>query len=91
MRPGEAFLFWLMLVPVPIAVPWLTFALASLFAGFPRLRLSQVLGIVGVMAWTFGLMRASDGPGYGVALLVVLTTTIVLLSFAGCGPASSAC
>ncbi|WP_435008923.1 hypothetical protein P12x_000175 [Tundrisphaera lichenicola] len=79
---AELMIFALVLVLTTIAVPWLTFALASLFSGFPRLRLHQVLGIVGVSAWVLGFL-ASLGPSGGTELLVFFTTVVILLAFAG--------
>ena len=58
------------------------FALASLFSGFPRLRLHQILGIVGVSAWVFGFINAFDleyeGSSCSFGPIV-----IILLLFAG--------
>ena len=82
MRPDFAFIFSMLLVVAMIAIPWLIFALAALFDGFPRLRLQQVLGIVGASAWIFAFI-ASLGPHDGSLLLLGVTTAVILLSFAG--------
>jgi hypothetical protein len=82
MRPADSVIFWLLMGVAMIAVPWLIFALGMLFAGFPRLRLQQLLGIVGVAAWGFAFI-ASDRPGGGMVLLVIVSAVVVLLSFVG--------
>ena len=81
MRGTEEFVFALFLVIALIAVPWTLFALASLGSGFPRLRLHQVLGIVGVSAWVSAFFAASGQ--YGIGWLVFATVVLVLLAFAG--------
>ena len=65
-----------------IVVFWLAFALASLFEGFPRLRLHQGLGMVGVSGWIFGFFN-SFGPDGGTEWLVIATAVVCLLLFAG--------
>ena len=82
MRPDEAVIFTTLLVVAIIEVPWLAFALSSLFAGFPKLRLQQMLGIVGVFAWIFAYI-ASLGPSNSTSLLVIGTIVAILLAFAG--------
>jgi hypothetical protein len=69
-----------LLVASLIVVPWLIFALASLFAGFPRLRLHQILGIVGVSAWVFAFL--AGGPSGGTDLLIYGSMFLSLMLFA---------
>jgi hypothetical protein len=76
-------LFWLLMGAALVAVPWVIFALASLFAGFPKLRLQQLLGIVGVAAWVFAFIATDTGPEGPLVLLLTISAVIVLLSFAG--------
>jgi hypothetical protein len=83
MRLEETFIFVVFLVAVMVGLPWLAFALASLFSGFPRLRLQQILGIVGVSAWVFGFIYALESPFRSTALLLFFTSIGVLLCFAG--------
>jgi hypothetical protein len=83
MRLEDTFIVVVLVVAAAIGVPWLIFALASLFAGFPRLRLHQILGIVGVSAWVFGFMNALGPPFYAVGPLLFFTSVGVLLAFAG--------
>ncbi len=71
----------LAVVAAVFAVPWLIFAMMSLFEGFPRLRLGQGLGIVAVAAWVFGFRNAFFNGGAEV--LVFFTTIGVLVAFAG--------
>jgi Flp pilus assembly protein TadB len=81
MRPDDAVIFTMLLVVAIIEIPWTAFALASLVAGFPKLRLQQLLGIVGVFAWIFAYL-ASLGPSNSTALLVIGTVVAILLAFA---------
>jgi hypothetical protein len=82
MGAGDAFLSWMTAVAAVIVVPWIAFAVASLFAGFPRLRIQQVLGIIGVFAWVFTVI-AYDGSPVGMSLLVTFSALVILVSFAG--------
>jgi hypothetical protein len=84
MRLEDTFIIVVLVVAATIGVPWLIFALASLFEGFPRLRLHQILGIVGVSAWVFGFMNALGRPRfYSIGPLLFFTSVGVLLCFAG--------
>jgi hypothetical protein len=82
MRLEDYVLFAVILAAAVTAVPWLIFALASLLAGFPRLRLHQILGIVGVAAWVFAFLNRT-GPFGGNELLVFVTIVACFLGFAG--------
>jgi hypothetical protein len=64
-------------------VPWLAFALAGLFEGFPRLRLRQVLGMVGASAWVLGFIVSLESNGEGTGYLLLITVVAGLLAFAG--------
>jgi hypothetical protein len=79
----DTFLLAVVFIAAMIGVPWLIFALASLFEGFPRLRLRQILGIVGVVAWVFGFLSASGPPQFTTGPMLLATTVGVLLCFAG--------
>jgi hypothetical protein len=63
-----------------IVVPWVVFALLD---GFPRLRLHQIIGIVALVAWVFGLIAAAWGPFRRLEYLVLASAVVVLLCFAG--------
>lgn len=76
-------LITLAIVAAVLAVPWLIFAITSLFEGFPRLRLGQGLGIVAVAAWVFGFLNVNDRGGPGEQQFVFVTIIGVLLAFAG--------
>lgn len=57
-----------------IVLPWLALGLASLFMGFPRLQIRQVLGIVLVVAWSLALFA-----GTGQEEIQLLATVVLLL------------
>jgi hypothetical protein len=78
----EILIFALVLPGSIIVIPWLAFALAALFEGFPRLRLHQILGMVGVAAWVCGFIVSLDS-GEQAAILTLVTVLVVLLVFAG--------
>jgi hypothetical protein len=83
MRLEDTFVAAVVFVAAIVVVIWLAFALASLFSGFPRLRLHQILGIVGVTAWVFGFINALGPPYFSSGYLLFFTTVGVLLCFAG--------
>ena len=83
MRWEDPLAFAIITITAMVAIPWLAFALASLFSGFPRLRLHQILGIVGVTAWVFGFINALGPPYFSSGYLLFFTTIVVLLCFAG--------
>ncbi len=67
------------IIALPLVIlPWLTFALTALFDGFPRLRLHQVLGIVGVSGWVLAFFTVPDGA----YILTFASIVIILLAFA---------
>jgi hypothetical protein len=67
-------------IALPLVVlPWLTFALTALFDGFPRLRLQQILGIVGVSAWVLAFFAGREGA----YVLTFVSVVVILLAFAG--------
>jgi hypothetical protein len=59
-------------------ITWLALGIAMLLAGFPRLKLRQVAGVVAVVAWVCALV-ASPMEGW---LLLSATAVVVLLAFA---------
>ena len=79
---SESLIFAVFFAIAAVVVPWLSFALASLFAGFPRLRIRQVLGLVAVSGWVFGFFNTL-GPGAETDLLVFSTAVLALVAFAG--------
>ncbi len=82
MEVANEVIFPMYLVAAMTVVPWLVFALASLLAGFPRLRLHQILGMVGVSAWVFAFLN-NLGPRGGTDFLVFVTMVGSLILFAG--------
>lgn len=82
MEVANEVIFPMYLVAAMTVVPWLVFALASLLAGFPRLRLHQILGMVGVSAWVFAFLNNLGRRG-GTEFLVFVTMVGSLILFAG--------
>jgi hypothetical protein len=61
MYPYHPFYGTALVLGALIALPTLAFLLLALFEGFPRLRIGQLAGMVGVAAWFFTLFT-SPGP-----------------------------
>jgi hypothetical protein len=73
--------FAALMVVALIGVPWVGFALVWLLVGFPRLRLQQILGIVGVFGWIFAFIWVESSSG--TEWLLSITTIAILMAFAG--------
>ena len=82
MRPLDGLIFATFVVLAMVLLTWLTFALSTLFEGFPRLRINQVLGIVAVVAFSMAI-AAALGPGGGTAVVFFCPVVGILLAFAG--------
>lgn len=79
----ELLLLGVAIVASIFMVPWLAFGLAALFEGFPRLRLAQVLGMVGASAWVFEFIVSLGNNEKGTGYLLLITAVVGLLAFAG--------
>jgi hypothetical protein len=71
----ELFLMGIGLAALLVVLPWTALALASLFVGFPRLRLSQLAGMVLVAAWFSAIFSI---PGNNVENQVIVTVMFML-------------
>jgi hypothetical protein len=72
---GTAVLSWILIM-------WSALGIATLLAGFPRLKLWQLAGIVGVVAWGFALAVTMYGSSYDAGILLGVTVAGILLGFA---------
>ncbi len=68
--PIGALIFW-------IIVPTLAFMIISLFDGFPRLRLMQILGIIGMTAWFITPFVQSGGEEF----FYIISAFVIFLVF----------
>jgi hypothetical protein len=71
---GTAFLAYTIVI-------WLALAFATLFAGFPRLTIRRVSGIVAVVAWACALVVTAFGPGSEFGPLLFGSVVVALLAF----------
>ena len=63
-----------------ILVPWLFFAVSSLFEDFPRMGLGQVAGLVAAVGWALGLVL---NPEEGAQTYLIVSEVVGMLLFAG--------
>jgi len=75
---AEIFVFPLGILAVLIAVPTIAYVVISLFEGFPRLKLKQLLGMVAVAAWCFAPVAL---PPWDEAPFIFLTAVAILITF----------
>jgi hypothetical protein len=82
MRPLDEMIVAMFAVLAMVLLTWLAFALSTLFEGFPRLRINQVLGIIAVTAFSMAIAVAM-GPDGGIVVVFFIPVAAILIGFAG--------
>jgi hypothetical protein len=77
----EIFMIGMIIGGSAIAIPTVFLGVLSLFRGFPRIKISQIAGLVAVAAWVFALFTL--GPMGEVQIFLFLSLVLVLLLFFG--------